>query len=340
MRTIEKDYTARKYFSSVMRLNTLSVFLISLSWIAGFALLKTPVVALISSVLIASISLVLSSVLRFYVDKKYKEVAAGIMDYVKANIPIYAVVVVPFFIVLSMSYALSELGNLIILYIDGIILFIFLVFSKFPRPLLLGGKVSTLSNETLLSEARILANKMGVHAVDLYILNWRMFKVANAIQMGPDKFSIFISDYLIERLSVDEVKAVIAHELAHAKRRHVLKIMATSLFFSILGLDLLLFIRNMGVPTTWHLATFFAGLALIFVGNMFCVPYINRKFELEADFIAVKTIENGKSMISALRKLAELNLIPKKNPVMKWGLTHPSISERIERIREITVAQC
>lgn len=334
--SIKREHTARKYFSLVMRLNALSAFLISLSWVVGFALLKTPVVAILSSVSIASIALVLSSVLRFYVDKKYKQVTARRADYILSNIPLYILVVVPVFILLSISHMLSELGILIILYIDGVILLIFTVVSKLPRSFLFGGKMSPLSNGALLSRARALANRMGVQVVDLYTIGWKKFKVANAVQMGPHKFSILISDHLIESLSPAEVDAVVAHELAHAKRRHVLKIVTTSLCFSMVGVDLLWLIRSAEVLAPWHLVLFFAGLVSVFGGNMFCIPYITRKFELEADYIAVKTLDNGKTMISALRKLAELNLIPKKKPRMSWGLTHPSASQRIETIQKVT----
>jgi STE24 endopeptidase len=154
--------------------------------------------------------------------------------------------------------------------------------------------------------------------------------------MGPKRFSVLISDYLIEEFTPAEVDAVIAHELAHAKQRHVLKIAVTYLCFSLSGLDLLFFVRNVGVLTLGVLALFFTGLFLLFGGNFFFTPYINRRFELEADHMAVKTIEDGKAMISALKRMAELNLTPQDKTFMSWGLTHPSVSERIKKIQETT----
>jgi len=85
----ERDRAAKRYFSLVMELNVLFAFLISLSWLIGFALLKTPVVAILSSVFIASIALFLSSLLRFYVDRKYRNVSARRADYILSNAPIY-----------------------------------------------------------------------------------------------------------------------------------------------------------------------------------------------------------------------------------------------------------
>jgi len=43
-------------------------------------------------------------------------------------------------------------------------------------------------------------------------------------------------------------------------------------------------------------------------------------------------------MISALNRIAELNLIPRKYPrFIGWGLPHPSIETRIEKIMTIEI---
>jgi Zn-dependent protease with chaperone function len=75
-----------------------------------------------------------------------------------------------------------------------------------------------------------------------------------------------------------------------------------------------------------------AGFLLIFL-----VPQIafrvQRRFELEADAIAARTLGDGRPVISALEKLAELNLIPGS----KGSPTHPSINTRVQRIQQLNL---
>jgi Zn-dependent protease with chaperone function len=331
-----KNRKERRYFGLLMGLSFLYGFLISLAWVIGFALLRTPVVATLSSVFIASIALFLLGLLRFYVDRKQKNVSATKADYILSNAAVFIVVVIPLLIMLSLSYLFSELGILIILYVDGVVLTIFAAGSSIPRSFSFGGHVSPISDSALVSRTTVLATKMGIGVVDLYEIGWKKFKVANAFQIGPRRFSILISDYLLEEFSPAEVDAVIAHELAHAKQRHVLKIAIAYLCFSLTGLDLLFLVRDVGRLTPGVFALFFTGLALLFGGNLFFIPYLSRRFELQADHMAVKTIEDGRTMISALKKMAELNLIPQDKTFLSWGLTHPSVSDRIKRIQEAT----
>ena len=82
---------------------------------------------------------------------------------------------------------------------------------------------------------------MGVENVQLFSVDWKKFKVANAFQVGRRKFSVYVSNYLIEKMSVEEVEAVMAHELAHAKRKHVAKSFALFLFPEVASVNLFIF---------------------------------------------------------------------------------------------------
>jgi len=61
--------------------------------------------------------------------------------------------------------------------------------------------------------------------------------------------------------------------------------------------------------------------------------HISRRFEYEADKIAVKVV-GKEAVIKTLNKLSDLNLIPRKYPRF-LGLfeTHPSFEDRIKRVR-------
>jgi STE24 endopeptidase len=132
-------------------------------------------------------------------------------------------------------------------------------------------------------------------------------------------------------MSNEEVNAVMAHELAHAKRKHVMKISGLLLFTSIIGLDLFVVAATLGQNSIWPLISILAGFVVLFLGPQL-VLRLQRKFELEADEIAVRTLGEGRPLVSALQKLVELNLVPADR---KSG-THPSIAKRIKRIEQIT----
>jgi Zn-dependent protease with chaperone function len=126
------------------------------------------------------------------------------------------------------------------------------------------------------------------------------------------------------------VNAVMAHELAHAKQKHVMKISGLFLFTSIIGIDLFVVAATLGQSSIWPLISIPAGFVVLFLSPQL-VLRLQRKFEFEADEIAVRTLGEGRPMVSALQKLMELNLVPADR---KSG-THPSIAKRIQRIEQI-----
>jgi len=312
-----------------------SVFFVVCSWIIGFVLVENLVLALSVCVLIAFAGLILTGVLKFRIDKKYKNVTAKELDYVMLNLPSLLMTIVPVFFVFLFKYTLADSGNLFILYFNVGILLIFLITPRLPQTFLLGAKPSIVTDSYLLNELKNLANSMGVQRIELYVIDSTKFKVANAIQIGYNKFSIVLSNLLIERFTIDELKAVLAHEIAHAKSRHVLKMTTAALAILLTGLNLLLFSRLVEFSIVLQLTMALAGFMLIVVANFLCVSYISRKFELQADLMAVKVLRTGAPLISALEKLTELNLIPRDNPRMKLGMSHPSLTERIKKIETL-----
>jgi STE24 endopeptidase len=128
-------------------------------------------------------------------------------------------------------------------------------------------------------------------------------------QVGPRKFSIYISDYLIENLKPVEVEAVVAHELAHAKKRHLLKILLFTLSFVLTGMNLLLYSWVERVNPISQI-TMIAGIVFLLAVSVASTSLV-RRFELEADALSAEALGSPEPMISALQRLAELNLTPK-----------------------------
>jgi len=300
------------------------------SWFPEIALSQAPIVAVPISILIASTSIVLLSYSQFKIDSKYKHVTATTKDYFVSNTYLYLIALLPGLVFVGFYYLLPRFGILTMIYVDGLVLGIILFLARFPLALRLGQRAVQVTDSSVLSSFSGLAGKMGVPHVDLYSIDWRRFKVANAFQSGPRKFSVFISNYLLDNMTTEEVSAVMAHELGHAKRRHVLKVTTLLLCTSMIGIDFFVIAFALNQTSFWPLIPIAAGFIMIFAGPQL-VLRLQRKFELEADEIAVRTLGDGRPMVSALQKLMDLNLLPAEG---KSG-THPSVTKRIQRIEGI-----
>jgi len=158
---------------------------------------------------------------------------------------------------------------------------------------------------------------------------------------------IVLFDTLIEKHTTEELVSVLAHEMGHYKKRHILKsmiisVLTTGLMFYILSL----FINNrelfaafrMQETSIYASLLFFAFLyapiemILSVFGNM-----LSRKNEYEADSYSVKTYKKPLSMIAALKKLSVENLSNLTPHPLKVFLSysHPPVLERIRAIRRM-----
>lgn len=160
--------------------------------------------------------------------------------------------------------------------------------------------------------------------------------------LGRNKRIVFF-DTLLEALSADELEAVLAHELGHYKRRHVLKRLVSMTAVSLLGFGLLgwlstqpWFYAGLGVshPSPAAALILFSLAAPVF--TVFAAPFgsfLMRRQEFEADEFAVH--QTGKQpLVSALVRLYRDNastLTP--DPLFSaFHDTHPPAPVRIGRI--------
>ncbi|MDB4444548.1 M48 family metallopeptidase [bacterium] len=169
---------------------------------------------------------------------------------------------------------------------------------------------------------------------------------SNAFFTGFGRYRrIVLFDTLIEKHTVEELVSILAHEMGHYKKKHILKsmlisILTTGLMFYILSL----FINNRQLfaafkmeETSIYASLFFFGflytpieMILSIFGNM-----LSRRHEYDADDYAVKTYGKPESMIEALKKLSVenlSNLTPHPIKVL-LSYSHPPVLERIRAIR-------
>lgn len=210
-------------------------------------------------------------------------------------------------------------------------------------------KFVPLNDVTMTHEFGALMQRCGFTANGLFVMDGSKRNAhANAYftGFGIAKRVVFF-DTLLAKLSVAEVKAVLAHELGHFKHGHLNKRIVMMLCFSFLGFALLgwlqpapWFYQGLGVEPNWNAPN--DALALILftlaapVFSFFLVPALNwssRKHEFEADTYAVAQT-SGSDLSTALLKLHGDNastLTP--DPVYaRFFYSHPPAPERLARL--------
>jgi len=207
-------------------------------------------------------------------------------------------------------------------------------------------KFSPLQDEAMKSRIENLLSRCGFKSQGLFVMDGsRRSAHGNAYFTGFGKSKrIVFFDTLLDRLSVNEVEAVLAHELGHFKRRHVVKrILAT--FAMSLGFLWLLgqlmqtswFYQGLGVSTpstALALLLFFVTLPIFtFLLGPVLSAY-SRKHEFEADAYAARQTD-ATDLVNALVKLYQDNaatLTP--DPIYSsFYDTHPPAMIRISHLR-------
>ncbi|WP_373071564.1 M48 family metallopeptidase, partial [Zeaxanthinibacter enoshimensis] len=168
---------------------------------------------------------------------------------------------------------------------------------------------------------------------------------ANAYFSGFGKEKrVTLFDTLVNDLEEEEIVAVLAHEVGHYKKNHILINLAVAILTTGLTLFLLsLFINNpefslaIGVSQpSFHAAL--VGFGLLYSPVSECtgllMNYISRKFEYQADHYARSTY-SAEPLISSLKKLSKnnlSNLTPHKTYVFVH-YSHPPLKDRIRELR-------
>ena len=207
-------------------------------------------------------------------------------------------------------------------------------------------KFEPLPDEALRQRVQALMQRCGFAAKGLFVMDGSKRSAhSNAYftGLGAAKRVVFF-DTLLQRLSVPEVEAVLAHELGHFKHKHVLKRIVGIFALSLVGLALLGwlagqsgFYTGLGVAPSLTapndaLALILFTLALppftFFLGPV--MAHLSRRDEFQADAYACAQAD-GRALASALLKLHEDNaatLTP--DPVyVRFYYSHPPAGERL-----------
>jgi STE24 endopeptidase len=168
-------------------------------------------------------------------------------------------------------------------------------------------------------------------------------KKANAAFTGIGKSKrILLGDTLLEKYTDDEIETVIAHELGHYKRKHIIKNIVIGTVSSFLTLFLISYFYQLSLKWFgFEAITKIAALPLLslwmMVIGLIQTPLSNllsRKFEYEADEYAITSSGKPDAFKATLEKLTEQNLGDKEpHPFVEWYFySHPSIKNRLNAI--------
>lgn len=174
---------------------------------------------------------------------------------------------------------------------------------------------------------------------------------ANAFFTGFGKQKrIALFDTLIENHTVRELVAVLAHEIGHYKKKHI--IIAMCLSFINMGIVFFLlsvFLNNRLLFDAFYMDNLSVYASLLFFSLLYSpvefilsvlLQFLSRRHEFQADRYAVQTYSGGASLVEALKKLSRKNLSNlTPHPFFVFlNYSHPPVLQRIERIRKTAAA--
>ena len=224
-------------------------------------------------------------------------------------------------------------------------LFMNLFYAKLIVPLF--NKQTPLESGELKTAIEAYAKKVGFKLDAIFVIDGsRRSTKANAYFSGfGSQKRIMLFDTLINDLEIPEIVAVLAHEVGHYKKKHILFNLFTSLlltgfmlFLFSLFINMPLFSEALGVAIpSFHIGLIAFGVLyspISEITGMF-MNYISRVFEYQADNFAKETFA-ANPLISALKKLNKnslSNLTPHPTYVF-MHYSHPTLFERIRNLKK------
>ena len=201
--------------------------------------------------------------------------------------------------------------------------------------------------QELEEKIRTMMDKVGLKVSRVFQMDAsKRSKHTNAYFTGIGKVKrIILYDTLLQKMEEDEILAVLAHEVGHWKKKHILKRIIVSeivgffsiyISFRILQTDWLTQIFNISSPT------FFTKLVILgFIGSIVSFPftpistYFSRKHERQADQMAINLTGKADGLISSLIKLSKDNLANlHPHPFFaRFYYSHPPIVDRINTLQ-------
>ena len=218
-------------------------------------------------------------------------------------------------------------------------------YSKLIVPLF--NKQKALEDGELKTAIEKYAKKVGFTVNNIFVIDGsKRSTKANAYFSGfGSQKRITLFDTLINDLETEEIVAVLAHEVGHYKRKHIIFNLASSILLTGFTLFILsLFINSsilsealgISIPS-FHIGLIAFGILYSPISEVtgIMMNYVSRIFEYQADNYAKETCA-AKPLISSLKKLSKnslSNLTPHPAYVF-MHYSHPTLLERIKNLAQ------
>ena len=284
----------------------------------------------------------------FVIEKKYGFNTMSIRTFITDHFKSWFIALLVGIPVLGLiTWFYYKTGKNFWLYAWGLItlfsVFINLFYSELIVPLF--NKQTPLPEGSLRTSIENFSQKAGFRLKNIYIIDGsKRSTKANAYfsGFGPKK-RIVLYDTLQKDMSEDEIVAVLAHEIGHYKKKHIL----LTLFFSVLTTGLMLFLLSVVVSnpsfshalgsqnSSFHLGLIVFGILYsplsLVIGLL--TNYISRKNEFAADRFERENFRPD-ILATALKKLSVKNLsnmMPHPAYVF-FHYSHPPLLQRLEKL--------
>ena len=270
--------------------------------------------------------------------------------YVLDKVKSYCLVIILGSILLGgLLFFFEKTGAYAWLYAWGFVSFFIIIaqplFTTVIAPLF--NKFTPLKDSELKSVIQQYAEKVGFALKEICVMDGsRRSAHSNAYFSGFIKKRIALFDTLMEKHSIEEMVAIIAHEVGHYKRRHILKGMILSIVHTGILLFLLsLFMDNRGLFDAFRMEAVSVYAGLVFFSILYSpielilsvlMNAISRKHEYEADTFAAETTGSAEPLILALKNLSVANLgnLTPHALTVFLNYSHPPVLQRIAALRQ------
>lgn len=270
-----------------------------------------------------------------------QKITSWLLDYIKGNLLGFVVFIVLmecfFFFIRNFPHSWWWMSAVFWIFLTVVIARIFPVlviplFFKYKR----------IENSELRQAILALAGKMNVKILDVFEIDYSKKSIkANAAFVGIGKSKrVLLTDTLLGgKFQQKEIEMILAHEFAHYRFKHILKMLTISAL-AILFIFYVFFLLNIHGLAAADVVNLGSWILLFMLFEIITKPFINwmhRTMERNADGAAIRTVGDKNAFISMMEKLSEQNLSEKKPSLLAkiFFYDHPPVEERIEFARKM-----
>ena len=207
-------------------------------------------------------------------------------------------------------------------------------------------KLTPLADGELKTAIELFAKKVNFPLDNVFVMDGsKRSAKANAFFSGiGKKKKIVLYDTLINNHTTDELVAVLAHEVGHFKKKHIIWsyiISIVQIFFLLFILSKMVFNENLSIALSGsqqaihlNLIAFTILFSPISAITGLCMSILSRKNEFEADAYAKETFD-GNALSNALKRLSVdslSNLYPHPAYVF-FHYSHPTLLQRLKALK-------